>query len=360
MQWLNGSYDDAIAVQKAAELEFPLPLDQMAWTHRAISPPEMGTGLFLAGLSLERCSQYRIALESAGLRLAGVGFNADAQLAGIEMQIGKMESGKVVALLDVGLEDAQITLAAGREILFCRSVSFGEERLNGLVEEIGKTFDYFVKTRGGRKPAAIFIVGDGAVKPAQSETLRDILGPQSDMKVFNVRWMGAFGQAISALAGKSMWFLPPKVSQLRHLDVLTNHRSTILAGIALFFVALGVMVGHINERNKKVLQDDILRLKHVTAVSTNQPAANPEDRTVSLLIEVVKRLPPGVCLVDYNYDTAQKMLSLRGRSVDYGKVSEFTSALSNSKLFQSIHGEKSNLLQLGTNQIVEFSVGALL
>ncbi len=312
--------------------------DDMVW---------MDSSFWVMGLRRDRLKIFVDAFMAVGIRISAMGESTTASAVSFQ-QSGVCSAHNVTAVLTIADSSAELLFVDGANVFYSRSLPVGD----ALVEDTQKTFRYFLSEKNGVAPQRTVVLHKDPAKAKSVfggvETIKHIefLPQQSDAAVRGLSLM------IKQAAG--FWIIPPGRNTLAKI-LAPEHRQTMLAGGAVLFLLLSYFIGGARSH----LQQQIWNSKQMLQISqTKLPTAR--DPASDIFSAVQAQVPVGLHLLDYSYDAERRAIALRGRAADYERVSNFAANLTADGAFRSARAEKSALVTVGKNQVVEFSVDARL
>ncbi len=284
--------------------------------------------------------RYRALFSDAGLRLNGVGFATTAQLTALTCLYPLPAHAEPLAILDLDRTRARLSLSANGNLHFCRSLICDES----MIREIKKNIALAVRQCELSGPTSLLLLGSPPTEA--SNELSTHLG----IEVIRCNEpLAAAGVALAHADPRQLWFCAPTVERGVIGRRWHDHKHTFMAAATLALTAAGMLL-------TRAIDDR----RHVTAPMCPSSSVRTTDPTLSVLTETIARVPKNVHLFDYDYDAARSTLTMKARAADYGAVSAFVAALVEDQRFKNAHAEKANLIRVGDQSIIEFSVEATL
>lgn len=240
----------------------------------------------------------------------------------------ELASFSIVALIDVGGAQSELTILHEGFPLFCGSIpqASGES----VSAEIEKARAYLCRRYGrefGPVSETVYAPAGAAARAVEMGHIEDVY-----------------------------WHLKPAAATSRMRRVWKEQRNNFWTFVAAACVIAALMF-------QRELASDRLRFAQLQRDRIQNIARAEAGRSVvvaDLLRESIDDLPSSAHFVSFRYDAAAKSVSIEGRADEYGNVSEFSSKLAGRKSFRDARSERTRLESADGRSVVGFSIkGAL-
>jgi hypothetical protein len=343
-----GTPDELVAmVRFQVEREMPLPLDQVRYSYIETGRSEGKVRVQVAAVPREVLDPAVTAVEAAGMKVQG----AYVSSFGLMSLAGSAEP---AALVEVGGGEAEILVTDRGRMEFSRTAALEDGfSPDQVAQEIRRTLLSY-GTKGAARPVdRILLAGEGP----DAQTLASAVGQALDRSITTVgpgtlQTATAAGVCAGLLRGTAMPDLlhPPVV--VRKFKLTRRHRVGALAAGVLLMLFVWSQVAIASKRSdleKKKLQLSNLQPRAAALAKTIQETQRADQwyRTRNVWIDVLTVLRQNMStsnlwIVTASFDDPG-FIRIQGKARDDNHVTDFVTALKNSKKFATVSIERIDL-----------------
>jgi Tfp pilus assembly protein PilN len=344
----EGSPDELVAmVRFQVEREMPLPLDQVRYSYIETGRSEGKVRVQVAAVPRELLDPAVTAVEAAGMKVAGAYVSSFGLLSLYGNEVP-------AALVEVAAGEAEILVTSKGRMELSRTAPLEEGfSPQDIAQEIRRT----LLTYGSRSPAQeiqkIVLAGEGQ----DADELASEVGKhlQRDVKAVgpgSLRTATAAGVCAGLLRGTAMPDLlhPPVV--VRKFQLTRRHRIGALAAgilILLFTWSQVALASKRSDLDKKRQQLSALQPRAAALTKTIQETQRADQwyKTRNVWIDVLTSLRQNMStsnlwIVTASFDDPG-FIRIQGKARDDNHVTDFVTALKNSKKFATVAIERIDL-----------------
>lgn len=296
------------SIRDTATEVFPWPLEKITWGYALSKPQKNGTVVIITGVMKENIFPQTP---------QGHCLNFVADWIWFLHTRPQVASQGTFALINSNARETEITILHEGFPIFCRSFPAPSSALD-ISNEINKILTFLRRSLD---------------LPLDNRPSQIAIPPRED------------NQFLLLFSKEIPWINPPQDNTLPLQKAWKKHQNLILATLSILLV--GSSVGLRKMREEAQIQLKVMAHSHEKNLS-------PENALKSFLT-VASETPSKVQLTRYRYDTSKKGISIDGRAADYETLSTFLASLSKQNLFKDVRSEKSRLIKVGDQSVVDFS-----
>jgi Tfp pilus assembly protein PilN len=343
-----GTSDELVAmVRFQVEREMPLPLDQVRYSYIETGRANGKVRVQVAAVPREVLDPAVTAVEAAGMKVQG----AYVSSFGLMSLCGSAES---AAMVEVGGGEAEILVTDGGRVELSRTAALEEGfSADQVAQEIRRTLLSY-GTKGANRPVdRILLAGEGP----DALALATAVGQALDRSITPVgpgtlQTASAAGVCAGLLRGTAMPDLlhPPVV--VRKFKLTRRHRVAALASgvVLMLFIWSQVAIASKRselEKKKQTLSNLQPRATALTRTIQETQRADQWYRTRNVWIDVLTTLRLNMSTSNLWIVTASfedpGHIRIQGKARDDNHVTDFVTALKNSKKFSNVAIERIDL-----------------